>query len=500
MRVQEIRDAEAAMQYVCEGLWLTRVVQPPLDKKTFETVMQWGLGLVANGAPLPPLNFVVDVGLLANGHLWVSRQPMSLSLSARDASLLQAYENRFVARVPLDFGFKRATQAILRYPLAERPRATAFLLRQMAQHLRLGGAYLSLEFLRQLQQLDKLDFQQLWDQYQPQQISTFMIDLHKDLMRILWRTHTIVAEEDVTALEDRSALGGRAQFVAMRQIHNMIRALEPYLLMPPSRLKQPPSGWLTRVFFDDHYPLGGYASLTTRGSLESLLHTQLAYMEEEKPDLFELKYLNNELMYYSRDENRIIRQRKIIVFLFDSEISQLRFKDRELPYERIIIVLACIVLAIRRLTDWLSDEALHFEIRRLEVTTDKPIEAVEGQPSLSFPPIESTADTWEEWRWLELLLRRERERGAATVGTWKTFADAYQALQQWSQQANVYCLRIASQFVRLNFPSYVKSAALLVNGPYPRVTIVDQRLDVEENHPIDSWGQILIRLIELWIS
>ena len=55
----------------------------------------------------------------------------------------------------------------------------------------------------------------------------------------------------------------------------------------------------TRVLDEDQYPVGGYTSISTRGSIESLLHSQLAYMEPESPDLFDMKFVRDELFYYS---------------------------------------------------------------------------------------------------------------------------------------------------------------------------------------------------------
>ena len=61
----------------------------------------------------------------------------------------------------------------------------------------------------------------------------------------------------------------------------------------------------TRALDEDTYPVGGFTSISTRGSIESLLHSQLAYMEtDERPDLFDIKFLRDELLYYARDENQ----------------------------------------------------------------------------------------------------------------------------------------------------------------------------------------------------
>src|SRR5262249_37292792 len=98
------------------------------------------------------------------------------------------------------------------------------------------------------------------------------------------------------------------------------------------------------------------------GTIESLLYSQLAYMEKQgRPDLFDIKYLRDELLYYSRDDNQFLRRRRSFVFALFPDLAQARFKDAELPCQRIILLLALLVVAVRRLSEWLSTDALQFE-------------------------------------------------------------------------------------------------------------------------------------------
>ena len=78
------------------------------------------------------------------------------------------------------------------------------------------------------------------------------------------------------------------QYVALRQIRQTTAKFESRLPARPVRpligRKEVP----TRIHDEDQYPVGGYTSLSTRGSIESLLQSQLAYMEKETPDLFDM--------------------------------------------------------------------------------------------------------------------------------------------------------------------------------------------------------------------
>ncbi|PCJ17223.1 MAG: hypothetical protein COB02_14345 [Candidatus Cloacimonadota bacterium] len=57
---------------------------------------------------------------------------------------------------------------------------------------------------------------------------------------------------------------------------------------------------------DGDYPLGGITGITNKGSFESLLGSELIYSEvDSEIDLFDIKYIENELLYYERDANQL---------------------------------------------------------------------------------------------------------------------------------------------------------------------------------------------------
>ena len=124
---------------------------------------------------------------------------------------------------------------------------------------------------------------------------------------------------------------------------------------------------------EDQYPVGGYTSISTRGSIESLLHSQLAYMEDESPDLFDMKFVRDELFYYSRDENQFLRRRRAFVFVLFPDLLAARFKDPELPHQRIVMLQSAILALVRRLTEWLSTDAIRFEVLFVQDGEKKPL-------------------------------------------------------------------------------------------------------------------------------
>src|SRR5262245_34558609 len=60
MAPHELRDLDAARQFVVQGLWIQRVVPP--TAASVRPALEWALEVAAGGQPLPPVGFVADLG------------------------------------------------------------------------------------------------------------------------------------------------------------------------------------------------------------------------------------------------------------------------------------------------------------------------------------------------------------------------------------------------------------------------------------------------------
>jgi hypothetical protein len=137
----------------------------------------------------------------------------------------------------------------------------------------------------------------------------------------------------------------------------------------------------TRILDEDQYPVGGYTSISTRGSVESLLHSQLAYMEDaggaREPDLFDVKFARDELFYYSRDENQFLRRRRAFVFVFLGELVtgqvSARYKSPDLDVQPIVLVLSTVLTVVEKLSEWLSTDAIRFELLFVQDGDKRPL-------------------------------------------------------------------------------------------------------------------------------
>ncbi|RCK81655.1 MAG: hypothetical protein OZSIB_0789 [Candidatus Ozemobacter sibiricus] len=106
-------------------------------------------------------------------------------------------------------------------------------------------------------------------------------------------------------------------------------------------------------------PLGGYDSLTTKGDISSLLSSELGFIDEEmEVDLFDLKYCENQLLYFKREEGAVFRIRRDITV--DLELTPFFEHERHLG----LLFAWCFVLADRLMETFVKDAVrLFFQFR-----------------------------------------------------------------------------------------------------------------------------------------
>jgi len=476
--IVELRDAGEARRFLLQGLWRQQVVPPRPDR--VRAIFEWCLEIAASGFPLPPVGFVADVG-----H-FIEDPPSSLRRSGVGARgdwpavLTRSYEDFVLGKLDSDWSFERAAAAIRGFSGRDRCRGLAYVIRQVRDRAGLGGIELPPAILRGLlQQPAEVLLAEGYESLSQSGAMPLLVTQYEDLIRGFRRLGDLMAPEDVRALEQRTALADMGQYVAHRQLLQTWALLESRLPTQPVR---PTSGRRevpTRVIEANQYPVGGYASIANRGSLESLLHSQLAYMEPESPDLFDFKFVRNELFYYSRDENQFFRRRRTIVFLLDSTLALTRYKDRELPVQRIVFVLAVIVTLIRKLTDWWSTVALRFEIVILNRESESTLE--------------------HERELLSLVLQDEVARNLGGIHLSSSVAEVERLLTSWANACPWQGLRISSEA----YETLSGSESILyldVSRALPRLFDSEGReLQPAADEPVACWVAAVEQILGQWI-
>jgi hypothetical protein len=202
-------------------------------------------------------------------------------------------------------------------------------------------------------------------------------------------------------------------------------------------------------------------------------------MEKETPDLFDMKFVRDELFYYSRDENQFLRRRRAFVFVLFPDLLAARFKDPELPLQRIVMLQSAILALVRRLTEWLSTDAIRFEVLFVQ---DGEKKSLQDEATLT-----------------QLLLREPIERGDARVEWLADQAAVATRLQHLSRLAQVHCLAVATEPFEMDLDNVVVTE-LVVSGPRPEIGDGDGVVaELEGEDALDVWQETVLRILQLWV-
>jgi hypothetical protein len=395
VKAEEMRDLGEAKAYVAHGLLMARAA--PLSPGWVKLTLDAALALTASGDPLPPPGFLADLAHVLGGETSSGPARDLPPVPGWPAAAARRYEDFVLGKLHSDGTIERAADAIKTYAPGERARGVAFVARQLRHRTRTDGVHLPPAVIRQLLAAPAEETLRLARESLPESGMHPLLPPHVEaLVAGVRHTPDLLGPDDLTALDQRMALADFGQFVAHRQILRTAAALEAEL---PTRPPPPRPGRTevpTRVLDDDIYPVGGYSSIGTKGTIESLLHSQLAYLEDGPgPDLFAVKFVRDELFYYTRDENQFRRRRRAFAIRLDPSLVSARVKDPDAPVQRVVFAVAATLVVVRKLLEWLTTDALRIE--------------------LVVPTAEATNPLADETELLAILLRDAIERGAVAV-------------------------------------------------------------------------------------
>jgi hypothetical protein len=485
MTTHELRDLAEASRYLLEGLWLQRAAVP--TAATVRPALEWALEIASSGNPLPPTGFVADVGHAIFSPGGAVRQATDASTSVGlPAGLARTYEDHVLGKLYADFHFERAGDALRRYQGRDRIRGLAFVVNQFRERANFPGVFLSPAVIRGFLELPPDEvLARGWETLGRNGLFPLLPELYHDLIAASRRIAEVLGPEDIFELEHGTALLELGQRVALRQVLQTTDRLEAAL---PAHHVRAPAGRHavpTRILDEDTYPVGGYSSVSNRGSIESLLHSQLAYMEasDERPDMFDIKFLRDELLYYSRDENQFLRRRRAFIFGLSADLVRTRFKDAELPVQRIVLLLSLTVAVVRKISEWLSTDALVFTFTFLD-GGDSTILA-------------------DEQGLLGLILREPISNGTVRLERRRSPEELTEECRRQARRSLCHCLLLGIDPPRLaSFePDDTFVSRLTAAGPTPVLGLpqeFDSPATGESDSPLSGWAGALERLLRAW--
>ena len=480
MTTFEIHGAAEARRFLAQGLWLQRVAAP--GATTVGPTLRWALEVVSGGEPLPPVGVVADVGhlVLGAGHDAGAGRGAP-EVPGWPAGLARRYEDLVLGKLDADGAIARAADALSRYRGRDRDLGLAFVLDQLSRRAGVGGVLLNPAAVKAAQEVPPEELLAAgWDSLARDGLMPVLPALYEGWVAAVREMHDALGPEDVFELEHGTALAAFSQRVGLRQVLQAAAEIEAAVAADRPRAHVRRHDVATRILDEDTYPVGGFSSISTRGSIESLLHSQLAYMEPgERPDLFDIKFVRDELLYYARDENQFFRRRRTFAFAFYPDLTLARVKDVELPLQRVVLVLGLLIALVRRLTEWLSDEALVFEFLFVRQGEAEPMAA--------------------ERALVEMVLREAIANGTAVTDS---VAEDQLAPHCVARARRSLCQALTvSTTDRPIVAEGVAVASLWLDRPRPALRSGDEPAAVlvpESDDALASWHAALERLLGMW--
>src|SRR5579883_1808944 len=471
----ELRDSEKARRFLLQGLWWQRVLSPRAGR--VRAVLEWALEIASSGQELPPIGFLADLGHVAFGQDQDTPSPREGPTPLLPINLLRTYEDHVLGKFYADWTFSRASDALRGYKGRDQARGLAFLFKRFAERSGFQGVRLSPGVLKSILEARPEDaLSQGWESLEREGALEALAPQYEMLIAAARRAAEVLGPEDVSQLERGTALKPEGEQLAERQVlraaHFLEESLPRHRLRPHPHQRDVPK----RILDEDTYPVGGFTSLATRGSIESLLHSQLAYMErDERPDLFDIKFLRDELLYYARDENQFLRRRRTFVFVLYPDLDQTRFKDRGLDYQRGILLLGLLYTIVCKLSAWLSTDALSFHF----------LFVVEGEND----PLKAERDL------LASLLMEEIANGSVQLVT--VPENKIEGLcANWARRSLCHALLIDVRPRQLS-ANDTTIHRLQINGPRPAFGDTDSEPIVfESDEPLETWNATLQEILQ----
>lgn len=318
---------------------------------------------------MPPLGVVVDVAALLAGE---SLHPAVLTgeVPARLVRAVRLYEDNFLGRLVQSESYLGLIEAFAQTKPDLAPATVAIVLDALLRRLSFaGGETLRRRDITELGQYESSELLMLGRALLAEvpAVSERLAQQYEELAAHANLVAGLLTPAEVYLVAHSEHLRGLAQRVALGQAFDAAQWVAKNI---PQRVrgKQRPWGSVISPLADEStYPAGGFSSVSTVGSIENLVASELGYMEECPKagaiDLFDVRYAEGELLYYHRDEAILTRpKRRINLVLYGEAVAGLRVKHLGASWQGTILLCGVTLELMRRLEKHLGKESLELVV------------------------------------------------------------------------------------------------------------------------------------------
>jgi hypothetical protein len=362
--VTDLRTREQAGAWLSAGLCLARVGTPSAD--WVRRVAPWVSAAAAEVPLLPPAGVIADLGDMICGSSPSFDGSMAPTPRLREA--LRAYEDQVLGRLVGERRLEAVVDAVARVGPRNQARAVALFTDLLLTRIGFeGNVAVSPGAVRRVlgqpaNEVMEAGLTAIRDRDQALQL---LAEGYEALVAASRRAPHLIGDMEVFTVENLDALSGLGERRALGGVLDAAEWLDRRVPRHVKRRRRQQGPTPTHLAAESSYPIGGFSSITNSGSFENLVSSELMYMEpdaEDPVDLFVVRWAESELLFYTRDESVLVRRRRAVHVVLDATLVRARFKDRDTPWQRATLLMASVVVVLRRLVDWLGERDLDLTV------------------------------------------------------------------------------------------------------------------------------------------
>lgn len=357
----ELRSQADVQNWLAAGLCLRRVISEDDDTAVAGAIIACASELPA----LPPPGVIADIATLLAGVRPQTEPPAIADEALRAA--VRAYDDDVLGRLVTTARFDDVLAAFAHLPQIKKPVAVALVVGALCERSGFKGVSVSPASLRRALARPRDERESAGRvELRGGTMAPRLAEAYTQLARGARQSRNLVDDREVFQIDHLETLANYSRRLAADHIAAAGEALQRTLprRLPANAEKRGARD--TQLQDDNTYPAGGFSAITPGGSsanIENLVSSELVYMEDgEVVDLFTLRYIEGELLFYTRDDSVFRRHKHVITIALGADLDDARVKDPDVPWQRLVLALGMIVAAIRWLTDQLGHEALEIRL------------------------------------------------------------------------------------------------------------------------------------------
>jgi hypothetical protein len=154
-------------------------------------------------------------------------------------------------------------------------------------------------------------------------------------------TGRLFRAEDLWEIAHLPELPSESARLSLREVHGIAGRVGPVPASVALSIRQTAREVPIDQEDADHYPAGGFDAIATRGSFENLVRSEVIYVGEGATaalgvDLFDVRFAENELLFYTRDESPLLDARRDLTLVFDRPAAQ-RYKLADVEAQTLVL-------------------------------------------------------------------------------------------------------------------------------------------------------------------